>query len=164
MFVVTFTQVHYALTTLYKKHKHKHEQETKVFHSLVSAMATKGATATHPITETVVWREISVKIMLCSVLFIWVPTFYKFWHPLFIWVPSFYFNIYPLFIWVPSFYFSIYPLFIWIPSFYFSIYPLFIWVPSFYFVVPLLKDPSHKRPPPVTDHYYLAQIHLMYIL
>ena len=31
-------------------------------------------------------------------------------------------------------------------------------------VVPLLKDPSHKRPPPVTDHYYLAWMHLPYIL
>ena len=30
-------------------------------------------------------------------------------------------------------------------------------------VVPLLKDPSHKRPPPVTDHYYLARMHLPYI-
>ena len=33
-----------------------------------------------------------------------------------------------------------------------------------YTVVPLLKDPSHKRPSPVTDHYYLAQMHLPYIL
>ena len=33
-----------------------------------------------------------------------------------------------------------------------------------YTVVPLLKDPSHKRPPPVTDHYYLAWMHLPYIL
>ena len=31
-------------------------------------------------------------------------------------------------------------------------------------VVPLLKDPSHKRPPPVTDHYYLARMHLPYTL
>ena len=31
-------------------------------------------------------------------------------------------------------------------------------------VVPLLKDPSHKRLPPVTDHYYLARMHLPYIL
>ena len=27
-------------------------------------------------------------------------------------------------------------------------------------VVSLLKDPSHKRPPPVTDHYYPARVHL----
>ena len=33
------------------KNTNKHKQETKVFHSLVSAMATKGAT--HPTTETV---------------------------------------------------------------------------------------------------------------
>ena len=31
-------------------------------------------------------------------------------------------------------------------------------------IVPLLKDPSHKRPPPVTDHYYLTWMHLPYIL
>ena len=51
-------KVHYALPHRGWQHTHthtqstnKHKQDSKVFHSLVSAMATKGAT--HPTTETV---------------------------------------------------------------------------------------------------------------